>query len=374
MLFSVRDVDALRLLCWCQNILPEDLNRITTETERENLMFLGLIKQHERSGSLLLTSRGRSLLHVICEGNIPNMTLSYHESAIERRLRFSRLALTAYLAGIDLFTTSPGDLVRAPTLFLTTVTRNRGKNPWGSTRVGAIAHLGDWYYAVHYVCPGIGRMAVNDELTAFHNHTNLGRDLKRAFLFAGSTYGEVIEELRVRDERRDEKLIRYGEAYRGLRCPIHLLSCDQTGALQLQIMAVPGYRAKLTQTMLKTACQPPPEDAPVWDALYHGVPFVMGADMDLRRIDAAIRLAKKRGISQIAVAALEGQGEVLLPRYGDPGLARIFVIQEAELTALLGGPPVLRVPPRTQFLTEKGDVVDAPLIQMAGKMGGPRRK
>lgn len=77
MLFSVRDVDALRLLCWCQNILPEDLNRITTETERENLMFLGLIKQHERSGSLLLTSRGRSLLHVICEGEIPNMTFSF---------------------------------------------------------------------------------------------------------------------------------------------------------------------------------------------------------------------------------------------------------------------------------------------------------
>ena len=40
MLFSVRDVDVLRLLCWCQNIRPQDLNSISTKVERENLMAL----------------------------------------------------------------------------------------------------------------------------------------------------------------------------------------------------------------------------------------------------------------------------------------------------------------------------------------------
>ena len=39
-LFSVRDVDVLRLLCWCQNIRPQDLNSISTKAERENLMAL----------------------------------------------------------------------------------------------------------------------------------------------------------------------------------------------------------------------------------------------------------------------------------------------------------------------------------------------
>ena len=57
-------------------------------------------------------------------------------------------------------------------------------------------------------------MAVNDELTAFHNHTNFGKNTQRAFLFAGSSYESVIEELKTQDEKRNEKLIRYGEAYR----------------------------------------------------------------------------------------------------------------------------------------------------------------
>ncbi len=59
-------------------------------------------------------------------------------------------------------------------------------------------------------------MAINDELAAFHNHTNFGKDTQRAFIFAGQTYGDVIEELKVRDEKKGTKLISYGEAYRSL--------------------------------------------------------------------------------------------------------------------------------------------------------------
>ena len=235
MLMSVRDMDVLRLLCWCQNVRPDDLSSISTETERENLITLGLIKRHQRSDTLLLTNSGRAFLQAALEGDVPNLTLSYHDAAIERRVRLSSLMMTA------------------STLFITAITRSRGHNPWGSARVGAIAHLGSTYYAVHYIYSGIGRMAVNDELAAFHNHTNFGKDTQRAFLFAGASYADIIEELKVRDEKRDTKLIRYSEAYRGLHYPVHLLSCDETGARQLQIMAVPDYRVKLAKLMLRSA-------------------------------------------------------------------------------------------------------------------------
>ena len=157
-------------------------------------------------------------------------------------------------------------------------------------------------------------MAVNDELAAFHNHTNFGKNTQRAFLFAGSSYESVIEELKNQDEKRNEKLIRYGEAYHCLHAPIHLLSCDETGAQQLQIMTVPDYRVKLTRLMLRSAYQPPPEDIAAWDGLYNGHPFVIGADMDLRRIDTAVRTAKQHGCLPIALAALEGQGSAALCR------------------------------------------------------------
>ena len=231
------------------------------------------------------------------------------------------------------------------------------------------------YYAAHYVCPGIGRMAVNDELSALHNHTNFGKDTRRAFLFAGPSYGCILEELKARGKKSEGKLIRYSEAYRELHYPIHLLSCDETGARQLQIMAVPYYREKLARLMLRSAYQPPPEDAPAWDGLYNGHPFVIGADMELRRIDAAIRMARERNCLPIALAALDAQGSaVLLARYADPGYATVYKVTDGVLTKLFGHAPALYEPPCTQFLTKKGDVVNAPLIKALGKDRGPRCK
>lgn len=375
MIFSVRDIDVLRLLCWCQNIHPDDLNFASTETERENLTFLTLIKRHERSGTLTITAYGKTLLHTILEGAVPDQTFSYRQDIIQRRVRLSLLLMTAYRAGINVFTTTVNSLSGQDAFFLTAVTRNRGHNPWGSARVGAIAHLGGIYYAAHYVCPGIGRMAVNDELSALHNHTNFGKDTRRAFLFAGPSYGCILEELKARGKKSEGKLIRYSEAYRELHYPIHLLSCDETGARQLQIMAVPYYREKLARLMLRSAYQPPPEDAPAWDGLYNGHPFVIGADMELRRIDAAIRMARERNCLPIALAALDAQGSaVLLARYADPGYATVYKVTDGVLTKLFGHAPALYEPPCTQFLTKKGDVVNAPLIKALGKDRGPRCK
>ena len=154
--------------------------------------------------------------------------------------------------------------------------------------------------------------------------------------------------------------------------PVFLLSCDDTGAMQLRLMSVPNYRQRLTQAALKAQYRPPPEDLPSLDALFQGMPFVMAADMDLRRIDTALKTAYERGYSQIAVAALEGQAEtVLFARYRDTGRARVFILTKAALTEVLGEPLQLHAPSRKQFLTEKGEVVDAPLIQADRKTGGP---
>ena len=140
-------------------------------------------------------------------------------------------------------------------------------------------------------------------------------------------------------------------------------------------MAVPDYRMKLAKLMLRSAYRPPPEDAPAWDAIYQNRPFVIGADMNLRRIDAAIASAKKRGCLPISLAALDAQGDaVLLRRYKDTGYAVIYKVTESVLTELFGRPPSLYLPPCTQFLTKKGDVVDAPLIQVDRKDRGSPRK
>ena len=368
MIFSERDIDALRLLCWCQYIRAEDLNKLLTEEERGNLMLLGLMRQHSKSMAFVLTSYGRSFLTAILNGMVPELAQSYHKDAIQRRLRLSNLILTAYRGCVCPFTTMVEELLHSPSIFLSAVTRGRGANPWGSTRIAAIAHLGDLLCAMHYVCPGIGKLALTDELNAFTNQTARFQDARRVFLFAGESYGDILAELDASEPGADAKLITYGAAYRCLQLPVHLLSCDDTGAVQLQIMAVPDYRRRLTKSALKAQYQPSP--SPSWDALFQGTPFIMAADMDLRRLDDAVEKARQEGHPQIAIAALEEQAEtVLFSRYRDTGKARVFILTGEAISEVTGRPPVPYTPPRTQFLTAEGDVIDAPSFKAPGRTG-----
>lgn len=368
MLFSERDIDALRLLCWCQYIPTDTMRELLTEAEVNNLMLLGLVRQHKKSAAFTLTNQGRLFLEDILHGAVPELAQSYHRDAIQRRLRLAALVLTAYRGYVGPFAIAAEDLLHSPSLFLSAVTRSRGANPWGSTRIAAIAHLGDLLCAIHYVCPGIGKLALTDELNAFTNQTARFRDTRRVFLFAGKSYGDILAELEASEPRTDTKLISYGAAYQCLQFPVHLLSCDDTGAVQLQIMAVPDYRRKLTGAALKGQYQPP--ENPAWDALFQGMPFVMAADMDLRRLDTAVSIARQEGYSQIAVAALEGQAEtVLFPRYRDTGKARVFILTGEAISEVTGRPPVPYTPPRTQFLTAEGDVIDAPPFKAPGRAG-----
>lgn len=368
-IFSERDIDALRLLCWCQYIASEDLKTLLTEPECENLILLKLIRRHKKSGALMLASGGAQLLKAIYgDGVTPNLSPSYREPMIQRRLRLSRLVLTAYRGRVNPFAVTMTELTNSPALFLSSLTRDRGANPWGSTRIAAIARMGDLLCAAHYVCPGIGKLALTDELNAFTNQTARFRDLRRAFLFAGESCGDILAELEASEPRMDAKLISYGAAYQCLPFPVHLLSCDAAGAAQLQIMSVPDYRRKLTRAALRSLYQP--TENPAWDALFQGIPFVMAADMDLRRVDAAILEAHRQGFSQIVLAALEGQAKaVLFPRYRDTGKARVFILTNEAVSEVTGRPPDPYSPPRTQFLTPEGDVIDAPPFKTSGRAG-----
>jgi hypothetical protein len=369
-IFSQRDIDILKLIRWCQFIMPADLISISNKIEIENLMALGLIRQHEKSRALTMSKKGVLLLQTFFTGAVPHYPPSYHSAIIQRRLRLSKLALTAHRGNVDIFLDRNELLFHTPSMFLSTLTRERGANPWGSTRVAAIAHLGDLFCAIHYVCPGIGKLSLADELTIFSNQTARFPGTKRAFLFSGASYQDILTELEA-DTQADTKLISYGGAYRCLQLPVYLLSCDDTGAMQLQIMAQPNYRIRLAKAALKKEYQPRPLEIPAWDAIYQGRPLVIAADMDLRRLDAAILAAQDRGIKQIAIAALEDQARtVLIPRYQATGQARVFALTNEAISEVTGRFPAPYTPPRTQFLTEKGDVVDAPSIRLSGKAGG----
>lgn len=372
MLLSVADMVLLRILRWCQYAGRADMALLCPQTDLAVLTAAGLLKQRQGDGVLSLTGKGHQLLEEVY-GDIPPKTAqTYHAAAISRRIRLAKLMLTAYRAGLSVFSAQPEELAEPPAFFLPAVARGRGRNPWGNTRIAAIAALDGLLCNIHYVCPGIGKLLLSDELGAFSNNTACLPQKETVLVFAGDTYAGILAELEETGQEAAGRLVSYGEAYRRSPLPVVLLSCDDTGAAQLRIMAKPDYRGVLTRAALRSQYQPPPEGGGC-DALFDGAPFYLAVDMDLRRLDAACLRQKACGGKKPALAALEGQAEtVLYARYRDTGLARVFTLTADTLAEVLG--PAHPNPADAVFCSPKGDVIHAPLIQTAGTAGKGRRK
>ena len=363
MMLSQRDFDILRLLRWCRMIRPKELCEAFSEDEVMNLSAAQMIRFSDAAKAWCLTPCGNRVLGSAGFTLPPAKAPTYREPDITRRLRLAQIVTTAYAAGVNIFLTKESELRSQPSLFLPFLHRNRGSNPWGSTRVAALLHTGDLMCAIHWVSTGIGCVALTDELTAFQNHTAAIPAKQRAMIFAAFRYDEILAELEGAQDDHNTRLQSYREVYDCLKLPLFLLPCNETGCLQLRIMGVPNYRELLARIILKSHYVPPPADRAMYDALYQGVPFIMAADMDLRRIDAAVETARSDGLSQIALAALPEQVETVLNRrYRETGKARVFTITDAALRELLGSTAPY-APPDLPFYTLEGSVLDVPPLK-----------
>ena len=363
MMLSQRDFDILRLLRWCRMIRSKELCEAFSKDEVMNLSAAQMIRFSDAARAWLLTPCGNRVLGSAGVVLPPATAPTYREQDITRRLRLAQIVTTAYAAGVNIFLTKESELQSQPSLFLPFLHRNRGANPWGSTRVAALLHTGDLMCAIHWVSPGIGCVALTDELTAFQNHTAAIPAKQRAMIFAASSYEEILFELDTGQANQNTRLQSYREVYDCLKLPLFLMPCNDTGCLQLRIMGVPNYRELLARIILKSHYVPPPANRAMYDALYQGAPFVMAADMDLRRIDAALDAARLDGLSQIALAALPEQVEAVLNRrYRETGKARVFTITDAALRELLGSTAPY-TPPDLPFYTSEGSVLDVPPLK-----------
>ena len=363
MMLSCRDLDILRLLRWCRMIRSKELCEAFSEDEVMNLSAAQMIRFSDAAKAWCLTPCGNRVLGSSGFALPPAKAPTYREPDITRRLRLAQIVTTAYAAGVNIFLTKESELQSQPSLFLPFLHRNRGSNPWGSTRVAALLHTGDLMCAIHWVSPGIGCVALTDELTAFQNHTAAIPAKQRAIIFAASSYEEILSELDTVQEKQNTRLQTYREVYDCLKLPLFLLPCNGTGCLQLRIMGAPNYRELLAKIILKKHYVSPPANRAMYDALYQGVPFVMAADMNLRRIDAVVEAAHSDGLSQIALAALPEQVETVLNRrYRETGKARVFTITDAALRELLGSTAPY-APPDLPFYTSEGSVLDVPPLK-----------
>jgi len=359
LLFSKTEIEALLLLRWCSLISVRDLAAAFPGETLHILRWFKFITVYKKHDAYVITREGARFLDAHFDNLPPFIKPTYRESYIVRRLHVSRLFLSAYRAGLSVFQTDPDSLEHCGGFYLTSKSRAKGMNPWGSTRVAALVRLGNMICGVHYVENGIGKISLTDELNALNNSTARFRDTTRGLIYTGESYETIMMEISKAEVHSSSRMIGYGDAFQKLQMPVFLIPSDEIGARQLCMMAQPEYRARMTRLALGPAGQPPPAERPEWDAFYQGVPFVMAADMDLHRIDAAAEQANASGKGPIYLVGLKGQEEVLRKRYKASGLAQkvfTFSREKPEVRETLA----LYQPADRQFETQKGGVIHAP--------------
>ena len=362
MYISKRDFDIFRLLRWCRYVSKSMLETVFSPDEIACLIKLKIIAHHRSSDSLLLTQRGNQFVDQLDCSLPQSIQPSYRKSDTLRRLRRSLLMLTVYEAGLSLFHMSPVEIGCGDGFCLSSVTKGKGTNLWGSSRIAGILSVGLTTYAVHYVCPNIGRIALLHELNMLSiGASSLGKP-RTAFMFVGETYEEVMRELEAEipepsKKRKNQPRIHYREAFEKNSTSVHILTCGQLGALQLKIMQHPDHYTMLAMYALGDAYEEPTREDDC-DAHYKGESFYVGVDMNLTRLDRACN----QGF--IHILALEEQAvSVLIPRYAQTGRAKVYGIPPNVLHQFFHGEVSYYRPPEEPYQTKEGRVVHAPDIQ-----------
>ena len=169
-----------------------------------------------------------------------------------------------------------------------------------------------------YVSESSPGFYMNNELSHLHNLASVFSerlDTPQALLLAGESYRSIYEVLSSKEPsfRHGKKgFSDYAQAYPRLSIPACLLSCDDTGALQLAIMRQPEYRTRIAQAAFGVRWRPEDPRLPEADGHVDGNPLVIAVDMDLRRLERVCAGACQQKRKEIMVAALEGQMSGLL--------------------------------------------------------------
>lgn len=251
--------------------------------------------------------------------------------------------LTCLRAGIDVFQDNVNGLAFQPTFYPAFDLRDGEINLMNAANCSGFGHWGDKGYILEYVSPEGKGMSLTNELTHLHNFSSLfDRRLNGplAMIFAGPSYRLIHKQLSERPptkKRRKSGFVDFGEVYRISDMPIHLLSCDETGAMQLALMKQPDHNARIARSSFGNRWKPHDELIPEADGCVDGNPLVIAADMDIRRVERVCMEASRQGRAEVMVAAFRSQMEsFLLGALPSDGRITPLSIEQPVLDAAFG--------------------------------------
>lgn len=366
MLYDRRDFGLLRLAGAYQRLPLAPLRALSPlkqlYREAELLSTLGLLV-FSRSGEYLsLSPEGYQFLSAFDLNFQPPAKRPYSNSpALRRRLEVGSILFTCLSAGIEPALGTVERLKHQPVFFPAFALRTGDGNLMNAAGCAGFGHWGNTAYMAQYVSEYSSGFFMNNELAHLHNLASVFSerlDTPQALILAGESY-RAIYKILTRESPSDRNgkkgYVDYSQAYPRLGIPACLLSCDDTGALQLAIMGQADFRSRIAQAAFGARWNPEDSRLPEADGHVDGNPLAIAVDMDLRRLDRICRDAHQQGRKEILVAALEGQiSGLLLDYFPKERPVRLLRINSRVLSIAFGGKCVLGDPWPDEPLKLKG--------------------
>jgi hypothetical protein len=290
------------------------LHEMTAEAEK--LIALKLITQSRSGKYLMLTTRGYDFLDEHGWHYERTTKRAYENStSLHRRLEVCSVMLTALRAGIDTLCDGAYALRSQPVFRPAFALRTGGVNLMNAASCIGFGHWGNTAYMLQYCGKDSKGMYFANELSQLHRlapvfDESLSTSTATAMILAGGSYAEVYDRVHARVLPKTDSIRGYADyydAYRLCELPVHLLSCDETGAMQLAVMSEPGYRGKIAFAAFGDKWYRHDKDIPFADGCVDGCPLVIAVDMDVRRVMGVISEAHNLGRREVMLAALHRQ-------------------------------------------------------------------
>ena len=369
MIYSRADLELLRLVAFCRDV-PMDAGAafasgLFSPWRISQLLAVKALKLSRTAQTLRPTPYTYGIIARAGYPTPAELKPNNKKEALARRENAFSILTTFYRAGIHVFCFGqegrPVPLADDSFITSAEIRRSRG-NTQGSATFYGIAFLGTTAYFVWHVSEGKGLYFCN-EVRLFNSlveemRTRTGQDYDRAVIYMGESIATIAHMALGHDDggpRRTNRdglsMMSFDTAYDDLKLPIHFVPAGDTGAYQLKIMHIPGYREALARAIMGDAYTAPHEGLPDTDTMLDDMPAVIAVDMDIKRIDRATVQAGEAGYDTIAIYALPWQTDFLLERY--PG-AGVYALDIGELNAAMGNGLALYEPGEDALVTEEG--------------------
>ncbi len=343
MILNVKEVELLKLLCWCKNAPAPSAWQIgifnaqcVAALEHFGLVFVSRNKKYIRprpSAYHLMETAGFSFKADAAPQTKPRI--------LDRRNTAAKVLLTFYSAGADVFKDTIDEISEKAVYIPSFAARSANSgNPFGSTKFYGIFQTSETLYLVFYADDA--GIYFQKELTLFHSYIDRSHIQNTGLIFMGGSVSEigntVFHEPRPAEQTKKKyNTDSFGKVFSMTSLPVHFVPVGNAGAQMLRYLAMPRYRERLARLVLRKSYRPPYDALPDTDAIHFRPPHLPAAvtlDMDIKRIDRAVSAAKGQGFPKIVLYALPEQVPFLRERY--QGAAEVIAVNAKRLDREIG--------------------------------------